>query len=178
MEDRMEAARDVMRNVVSGADWDRAFDPDMPAAIAEFGRTYVDVYRRGDVDWLLEHTDPEVVIVQVPEIPDARTYTGRDGMIDALLDWPRQWDDFRIHPRRVFSPDGEHLVVVAIHSGRPPSIDLEVEAEIVFLFGVRDQLVTCWEMFMTLDEALSRAAERRAHGDDDRAAESHGRERA
>ena len=65
----MEAARDVMRNVVSGGDWDGAFDPDMPAAIAEFARTYVDVYRRGDLDWLLEHADPEVVIVQVPEIP-------------------------------------------------------------------------------------------------------------
>jgi hypothetical protein len=56
--------------------------------------------------------------------------------------------------------------VVALHSGRPPSVDLEVEAEIVFLFGIHEEVLTRWEMFMTLDEALSRAAE------------SHGRERA
>jgi hypothetical protein len=166
MEDRTEAARDVMRGVVSGADWDGALDPAMPAAIAEFARSYIDAYRRGDLDWLLEHADPEVVIVQVPEIPDARTYTGREGLVDALLDWPRQWQDFHIEPRRVFSPDGEHLIVVALHSGRPPSVDLEVEAEIVFLFGIHEEVLTRWEMFMTLDEALSRAAE------------SHGRERA
>ena len=69
-------------------------------------------------------------------------------------------------------------MVVGLHKGRPHSMDIEVEAEIVFLFGWRDGVMTRWEMFLTVDEALSRASERRAHGDDDRAAERHGRERA
>jgi ketosteroid isomerase-like protein len=178
MEDRIEAAREVMRQVGGRGDWESAFDPDLPPDVATFAQDFLDAYRRGDLDWLLEHTDPDIVIVQVPEIPDARTYTGHNGLIDALLDWPRQWEDFRIHPERIFAPDPENLIVKAVHSGRPHSMDIEVEAEIVFVFHLPDGLIARWDMYLTLDEALSRAAESRADRDDDHAAQRHGGERA
>ena len=174
----MEAARDVMRRLDIGPQWEAALEPDMPPELESLTRGYIDAYRAADLEWVLDHTDPGIFIVQVPEIPDSRTYTGRDGMIEALLDWPRQWEDFRIEPRRVFAPDSEHVVVVSLHRGRPHSMDIEVEAEIVFLFTWRDGLISRWEMFLTVDEALGRAAERRGHGDDDHAAERDGRERA
>jgi ketosteroid isomerase-like protein len=178
VEDRIQAAREVMRQVAARGDWEGAFDPDLPPAIAAFARDIVDAYRRGDLAWLLEHTDPDVEIVQVPEIPDAQTYTGREGVVDALLDWPRQWEDFRIHPHRIFAADPENLIVMAVHGGRPHSMDIEVEAEIVFVFHVRDGLMARWDMYLTLDEALSRAAQSSADRDDDRAAQRHGGERA
>jgi ketosteroid isomerase-like protein len=178
VEDRVEAAREVMRQVAARGDWESAFDPDLPPDLAGFSESIVDAYRRGDLEWLLEHTDPDIRIVQVPEIPDACTYTGRNGMIDALLDWPRQWEDFRIEPERIFAPDEESLIVKAVHGGRPHSMDIEVEAEIVFVFLVRDGLIARWDMYLTLDEALGRAAQSRADRDDDRAAQRHGGERA
>jgi ketosteroid isomerase-like protein len=178
VEDRIQAAREVMRQVAARGDWDAAFDPDLPPELAEFARDFVDAYRRGDLDWVLKHTDPEVEIVQVPEIPDARTYTGHDGLVAALLDWPRQWEDFRIHPERIFAPDPENLIVRGVHGGRPHSMDIEVEAEIVFVFHIPHGVVARWDMFLTVEEALSRAAESRAHADDDRPAEGDGRERA
>ena len=177
MEDRHEAAREVMRQVARG-DWYSAFDPELPPDVEELARGIIEAYRRGDLEWLLEHTEPDVEIVQVPEIPDAQTYTGHDGLVDALLDWPRQWEDFRIKPERIFAPDHENLIVMAIHGGRPHSMDIEVEAEIVFVFHVRSGLVARWDMYLTLDEALSRAAQSRADRDDDRAAQRHGGERA
>jgi hypothetical protein len=70
------------------------------------------------------------------------------------------------------------VVIVALHMGRPHSVDMEVEAEISFLLRWHDGYVTHWDMFLTVEEALGRAAERRAHDDDDRAAEGDGRERA
>ena len=118
MEDRIEAAREVMRQVGGRGDWESAFDPDLPPELAALTQDIVDAYRRGDLEWLLEHTDPDVEIVQVPEIPDARTYSGHDGMVEALLDWPRQWEDFRITPERIFAPDPENLIVKAVHGGR------------------------------------------------------------
>lgn len=178
MEDRIEAARDVMRQLDLGPAWDAALDPDMPEELRAYTKEVFRAYGRGDLEWVLDHTDPDIVIVQVPEIPDSRTYTGHDGLIDALLDWPRQWENFRIEPRRIFAAGPGHFVVVALHRGRPHSMDIEVEAEIVFLFGWRDGVTTSWEMFLTVEEALSRASERRAHGDDDRAAERDGGERA
>ena len=80
-------------------------------------------------------------------------------------------------PERIFAPDTEDLIVKAVHAGRPHS-DIEVEAEIVFVFHVPDGRVACWDMYLTLDEALGRAAQSRADRDDDRAAQRHGGERA
>jgi ketosteroid isomerase-like protein len=178
MEDRIEAAREVMRQVAARGEWEEAVDPDLPPELADLTQGIIEAYRRADLEWLLEHTDPEVVIVQVPEIPDARTYTGHHGTVEALIDWPRQWEDFRIEPERIFAPDSENLIVKAVHGGRPHSMDIEVEAEIVFVFHVRDGLIARWDMYLTLDEALGRAAQSRADRDDDRAAQRHGGERA
>jgi hypothetical protein len=47
-----------------------------------------------------------------------------DAFVDALLDWPRQWEVFRIDPGASFAADDEHLVVVALHRGRPASMDI------------------------------------------------------
>jgi len=178
MEDRIEAAREVMRQVAARGDWEAAVDPVLSPELAEFAQGIIEAYRQGDLEWVLEHTDPEIEIVQVPEIPDARTYTGHEGMIEALLDWPRQWEEFRIEPQRIFAPDPGNLIVRAIHGGRPHSMDIEVEAEIVFVFRLRDGRVTRWDMFLTLEEALGRAAEGGADHDDDHAAQRHGGERA
>jgi ketosteroid isomerase-like protein len=178
MDDRIEAARDVMRRLDIGPKWEAVLEPDMPPELASLTKGYIDAYRAADLEWVLEHTDPSIAIVQVPELPDSRTYAGCDGMIEALLDWPRQWEDFRIEPRRIFAPDSEHVIVVSLHRGRPHSMDIEVEAEIDFLFHWRDGLLSRWEMFLTVDEALRGAAECRAHGGDDHAAERDGRERA
>ena len=176
MEDRYEAARGVMRQLDLGAEWETVIDPDMPTALRELTDGLIEAYRHGDLEWLLEHTDPEIEIVQVPEIPDARTYTGHDGLIDALLDWPLQWEDFRIEPRRIFAAGPDDLILVSLHKGRPHSMDIEVEAEFTFAMHWRDGRATRWDMFLTVDEALRRAAESGAHRDDDHAAQGDRRE--
>jgi ketosteroid isomerase-like protein len=178
MEDRHEATRQVMRQLAGDAHWEAVADTDMPAELRELVRGYSDAYREGDLDWLLEHTDPEIEIVQVPEIPGSRTYTGREGMVEAILDWPRQWEDFRFEPRRIFAPNPDNLILIALHRGRSSAVGIEVEAEIVFALRLRDGRMTRWDMFLTLDEALGRAAERGAHARDDDAAEGDGGERA
>ena len=66
----------------------------------------------------------------------------------------------RIEPSRVFAADGEHLVIVAVHKGRPSTIDIEVEAEIVFLMRWRERRMVRWQMFMTVEEALATAQAR------------------
>jgi ketosteroid isomerase-like protein len=175
-EDRIEAARHVVQQLLNSPDWDAAIDDDIPPELADLFRGTLEAYRRGDVEWLLEHTDPQVEIVQMPEVPDSRSYRGHDGFIDALLDWPRQWEDFRVEPVRVFAVGQDQLLVDQIHRGRPRSVDIEVEARVVFATRWREGRLTNWDMFLTLEEALSRAAQRRAHGDDDHATERDGPE--
>ena len=124
-------------------------------------RGLIDAYRHADLEWLLDHTDPDLEIVQLEELPDSRTYRGREGLIDALLDWPRQWKDFHIEPRRLFAVGDDHLVIVGIHRGRPQHDRHRG--------GGRDRLpdalaraavMTGWHMFLTVDEAVAAAQAR------------------
>jgi ketosteroid isomerase-like protein len=160
MDDRLDAVCQVLRDFPMGEEWDAAIEDGIPPELATILGEMLDAYRRADIDWLLEHTDPNVVITQIAELPGARTYRGCEGFIDALLDWPLQWQDFQIEPLRVFAVGDDHLVIAGIHRGRPASVDIEVEAEIVFLMRWRDRLLTDWNMFMTVDEAVAAAQAR------------------
>ena len=84
--DRQERARQVMQSLDMDRDWLGSLDPDSPPWVVEWQRETVDAYRAGDLEWLLERTDPEIEIVQPPEIPGGRSYRGLEGLIDALLD--------------------------------------------------------------------------------------------
>jgi ketosteroid isomerase-like protein len=160
MEDRLEAVRQVLRDFHVGEEWDAAVDDAIPPELAALLGEMLDAYRRADIDWLLEHTDPDVEITQIAELPGARTYRGCDGFVDALLDWPLQWQDFRVEPLRLFAVGDDHIVIDTINRGRPASMDIEVEAEIVFLMRWRDRLLTDWNIFMTVDEAVAAAQAR------------------
>jgi ketosteroid isomerase-like protein len=160
MDDRLEAVRQVLRDFHMGEDWNEVVEDGIPPELASLLGELLDAYRNADVEWLLEHTDPNVEITQIAELPGARTYRGCDGFIDALLDWPRQWQDFQIQPLRIFAVRDDHLLISSIHRGRPSSMDIEVEAEIVFLMRWRDRLLTDWNIFMTVDEAVAAAQAR------------------
>jgi ketosteroid isomerase-like protein len=160
MEDRLEAVRQVLRDFHMGDEWNQAVEDGIPPELASLLGELLRAYRDADVEWLLEHTDPNIVITQIAELPGARTYRGCEGFIDALLDWPLQWRDFQIEPLRLFAVGDDHLVIASIHRGRPASADIEVEAEIVFLMRWRDRLLTDWNIFMTVDEAVAAAQAR------------------
>ena len=160
MEDRLEAVRQVLRDFYMGDEWGAAIEDGIPPALASLLDELLRAYRDADVEWLLEHTDPNVEITQIAELPGARTYRGCEGFVDALLDWPLQWRDFQIVPLRVFAVGDDHLVISSIHRGRPASVDIEVEAEIVFLMRWRERLLTDWNIFMTVDEAVAAAQAR------------------
>jgi ketosteroid isomerase-like protein len=152
-----ERARQVMMDLEIGDEWLSVLDPDSPTWIADYIREFSDAYRTGDLDWLLEQSDPEIEIVQPAEFPDGRTYRGHDGVVEALLDWPNEWEDFQLEPKRVFAVDDEQFVVVAMHKGRSRRFGVEVAAEIVWLFRRREQRTTRWDMFMNVEQALAAA---------------------
>ena len=160
MEDRLEAVRQVLRDFQMGDEWVAAIEDGIPPELAGLLHELLRAYREADVEWLLDHTDPNIAITQIAELPGARTYRGCEGFIDALLDWPLQWRDFQIEPLRLFAVGDDHLVIASIHRGRPASADIEVEAEIVFLMRWRDRLLTDWNIFMTVDEAVAAAQAR------------------
>jgi ketosteroid isomerase-like protein len=156
-EDRRRGARQVMVDLDVGDDWFEALDPDSPAWLRDWTLQTVEAWRAGDLDWVLEYSHPEIEIVQPHELPDARTYNGRDGVIEALLDWPREWEDFQVEATRIFAVDDERIIVDTIHRGRSLKMGIEIEAPIVWLFTREGDLTRRWDMFTSVDQALAAA---------------------
>jgi ketosteroid isomerase-like protein len=158
-DDRRNAARQFMVEMDIGEEWLEAIDPGSPGWLTDYIRDTIAAYRSGDIDWLLAQSDREVVITQAKEFVDGSTYSGPEAVLDALLDWPQEWENFRIEPTRIFAPNDNQVIIVGIHRGRSLRFELDVEAEITWLFTRRNELMTRWEMFMSVDEAIETANE-------------------
>jgi ketosteroid isomerase-like protein len=143
-----------MVDIEVGEDWFDALDPNSPDWLCDWVRATYDIWRTGDLDRLLGQSHPEIMIVQPHELPDARAYHGKEGVINALLDWPREWEDFAIEPKRIFAVGGDRIVVDTIHRGRSLRMGIDVQAEVVWLFTQEGELTRRWEMFLSVGQAL------------------------
>ena len=114
-------------------------------------------WERGDLDWLDRHTDPEVEIAQPPNLPGTSTYTGKEGLREALRDWPSQWEDFRIALVETTALDQGRVLAMTRQVGRGKGSGVEVEADFAFLFTVRQGKLVRWQMFTGREEALEAA---------------------
>jgi ketosteroid isomerase-like protein len=125
-----------------------------------------DAYFRGDMESVLRLMDPEIVVIQPPEVPDATPLHGHPGVMDAIAAWPEQWDDYQLEIVQMVDA-GEHVVVRTHQRGRGKRSGVEVEDEIWFVLGFRNGKVAEWRMFGVEREALKAAglSEQDAHAD-------------
>jgi hypothetical protein len=79
MDDRHEQARDVIRQIGIGEDWLAVVDSSIPPALMGLLTATLEAYGRADLDALLTGAAPDLVIVQPPELPASRSYTGATG---------------------------------------------------------------------------------------------------
>lgn len=128
-------------------------------------REYVEIvqaafaaYERGDIDAILRLCDEDVVITQPLDLPGIPVeQRGHSGVREALAVWPDQWDDYRSRLLRVVADPGDYVVVTARTSGRGKQSGVQVEMDFTFVFGVRDDKIVKWQLFMHEDEALKAA---------------------
>jgi ketosteroid isomerase-like protein len=121
----------------------------------ELMREMVAAIQRGDYGWFMDRSDPEIVNVQPPEAPDAKTYRGHQGIVEALEDWPSQWDEFEVELVEVIDLDEERLISVTHH--RMKAREIEVEQKVTYLYTIRNGLGTRMEMFLSREAALQAA---------------------
>ena len=152
-----DASAELLREFEVHRGWTDAIDPDSPEWLVSLVADLTRAYRDADVDWLLEHTHPEAVIEQPKALPDATVYRGRDGLLENYMDWPSQWEDFEVEPRRIFAVRDGVFVIDAIHRGRSLGMGVEVEGPVVWLFTYEGDLMRRWQMFLSVDEAVEAA---------------------
>jgi ketosteroid isomerase-like protein len=116
-------------------------------------RAVFDAYFRGDMESVLRLVDPEIVVMQRSEMPDAMTRHGHAGVVEAIAVWPDQWDDYQLEIVQIVDA-GDHVVVRTHQRGRGKGSGVNVEDEIWFVFGFRNGKVAEWRMFGAEREAL------------------------
>jgi ketosteroid isomerase-like protein len=119
----------------------------------EIVRAAFDAFSRGDMESVLRPMDPEIVVIEPSDVPDAMTYHGHVGVMEAIAGWPDQWDDYQIEAVQIVDA-GEHVVVKTHQRGRGKGSGVQVESEIWFVFRFRASKVTEWRMFGAEQEAL------------------------
>jgi ketosteroid isomerase-like protein len=121
-------------------------------------RQAFDAYTAGDIDSVLALCTEDIVITQAPEVPGVPPQQrGHEGVLEAFGFWPDQWDDFRVEIERVLADPGDYVVVLTHQRGRGKQSGVEVEAEFVFVFAVRDGKIAEWRIFLDEGEALAAA---------------------
>jgi ketosteroid isomerase-like protein len=89
---------------------------------------------RGDSDWWA-FWDPDAVIVEIAEFPDAGTYRGYDEMQRWVQGWLDAFDEISIEPRE-FTAVGDQ-VVVTTHQRFRSKAGVEVEQDITQVLRFR-----------------------------------------
>jgi ketosteroid isomerase-like protein len=121
----------------------------------EIVRAFYDAWERQDIEFILANCDPDIVIVQPSEVPDAKTYLGHTGVRAAFEDWPKQWESFRVKLVRLIDIDEERLISVNRQMLSARGIDFD--QEVAFLHTQRDGKAIRVDMFLTAEQALKAA---------------------
>ena len=111
-------------------------------------------FQRGDVAAMRATCHPDVLIVQPPEVPDTKTYSGLAGVKEAVEDWPKQWDDFQFEVLELIDVSDTQLVSVTRHRGHGAMSGIEVDAIVAYVHTIRDGKLTRLDMFFSKEQAL------------------------
>lgn len=112
-------------------------------------------YYSGDRERLAAFAHPDLVVTQPAETPDAETYHGPGGFIEAIEAWQGEWDDFRLERLRTRDL-GDHVLTTVRQHGRGRRSGAEVEGEFTFVLTLDEGKLVRWQMFA--DEGAAIAA--------------------
>jgi ketosteroid isomerase-like protein len=120
----------------------------------EIVRSGFELLQQGDLTLFEDWTTPDLVIVQPPEVPDAKTYKGRAAVAEAWQDWPDQWEDFRLDLIEVVDVSDNVVVSETRHRGRGRESGIEMDFRVFYVHRLRDGQLARMEMFFSREQAL------------------------
>lgn len=126
---------------------------DLLAANEELIRSAYGAIARDDLEAAMELIDPDVVVRDRPEVPDPRTYRGREGVLEALAASDESFEEFELQPLR-WVATGDHVVIELRMSGRGRGSGVPVEETIAHLWTVRDGKLVALQVYSDPEDAL------------------------
>jgi ketosteroid isomerase-like protein len=99
---------------------------------------------------------PECVVEDMAEIPDGRTYVGREGVVQfAQRAYGDVWEEWRFVPREII--EGTDGVFAAVENSGRSKTGLEVQMEIFQVFRIRDGMIVHATGYLDRDKAVKAA---------------------
>jgi ketosteroid isomerase-like protein len=111
---------------------------------------------QGGIDAMLEFCSPEIEYRVRPDLPDARTHRGHDGLRGLAAEWQGVFEDFRLEPEG-FIDAGASVVVLMRISGRGATSGVETGNPYASVHEVRDGQIWRIRDYPTRKEALEAA---------------------
>jgi uncharacterized protein len=128
----------------------------MPESNVERLRVGYEALDRGDIGPVRDFLHPEAEMHDRPEIPDATTYRGWDGIVHSIRASQETFDDFHFLPQK-FHEHGEHIVVFIKMTGTGRVSGVPVEERIAHLWTVRDGVGVKLQAYTDPADALEAA---------------------
>ena len=116
----------------------------------------LEAYERDDVVAQLALMDPEVEIVEWPESPEARTYHGHAGAIQAGETWSEAWEWIRNEVDDLVDA-GDTVLACGRIRGKGRGSAVEVAIDAFNVYTLRYGKVTRIELFTSREPALRAA---------------------
>ena len=122
----------------------------------ELVRGFYDAYQSGDTDRALERLDPEFEFVDMPVLPGAGVYRGRQGFLDWVTAFEESFEDYRFEPIELIAEEDRVLAPTRVRAiGRGSGA--EVEMTFFALWTVRDGAIVAQRAFSERAEAFAAA---------------------
>jgi ketosteroid isomerase-like protein len=135
-----------------------------PERRIELGRRALERWAGGEVDQTLAMLTDDVEVVIPVELGNPGTYRGKEEFLRWAIAWEEVWSEFDYEIRQVV-PVGERHIVIEVHNaGRGRGSGIEVERDIAWVLGLRDELCEFFSLQSTLEDGLETARQRERDG--------------
>src|SRR6202171_927185 len=112
-----------------------------------------DAYFRSDEPAMLKLVAADIIVTQFPDQADVRDYHGHEGLAQGTPEWMDTLCDWSIEILGT-EEGGELGFSAARQPGRGKGSGAPMEAEVTFVFTVRQAKIARWQMFHSEQEAL------------------------
>ena len=126
----------------------------------ELIRTAYDAFNRGDFEWLLERTSPEIEFNTRAEAPDLpRAIRGKSEIRRLFSEWfVGPWEGgLRQEVERIHDLGDDRVLGLVTFRGRGKGSGIDVEVRYAHIFTLRNGIVTHIEGFLSWERALEAA---------------------